>query len=124
MGPAMSATPSGGVRARPKRLESRDIPILLLGESGTGKEFFARALHAASDRADKPFVAVNCGSLPEMLMHNELFGRAGGSTEDERGRIAPLLFHLFRVIGHDRLAHQRRLGSKIYCACKYAPTAH
>jgi transcriptional regulator of acetoin/glycerol metabolism len=73
-----------------KRLESRDIPILLLGESGTGKEFFARALHSASERADKPFVAVNCGSLPETLMQNELFGRAGGastSTEDERGRI-------------------------------------
>jgi transcriptional regulator of acetoin/glycerol metabolism len=73
-----------------KRVESRDIPILLLGESGTGKEFFARALHAASERADKPFVAVNCGSLPESLMQNELFGRVGAvstSTEDERGRI-------------------------------------
>jgi sigma-54 dependent transcriptional regulator, acetoin dehydrogenase operon transcriptional activator AcoR len=73
-----------------KRVESRDIPILLLGESGTGKEFFARALHAASDRADKPFVAVNCGSLPESLMQNELFGRAGAAStcaEDERGRI-------------------------------------
>ncbi len=73
-----------------KRLESRDIPILLLGESGTGKEFFARALHSASERADKPFVAVNCGSLPETLMQNELFGRAGGvsiTTEDERGRV-------------------------------------
>jgi transcriptional regulator of acetoin/glycerol metabolism len=70
-----------------KRLESRDIPILLLGESGTGKEFFARALHAASDRADKPFVAVNCGSLPESLMQNELFGRVGACAEEERGRI-------------------------------------
>src|SRR6201999_923003 len=72
-----------------KRLESRDIPILLLGESGTGKEFFARALHAASERADKPFVAVNCGSLPEPLLQNELFGRpgAGNAAEDERGRI-------------------------------------
>jgi transcriptional regulator of acetoin/glycerol metabolism len=73
-----------------KRVESRDIPILLLGESGTGKEFFARAVHAASERADKPFVAVNCGSLPESLMQNELFGRAGATTtssEDERGRI-------------------------------------
>ena len=75
-----------------KRLESRDIPILLLGESGTGKEFFARALHAASERADKPFVAVNCGSLPETLLQSELFGRTGApapgsSTEDERGRI-------------------------------------
>ncbi len=73
-----------------KRLESRDIPLLLVGESGTGKEFFARALHTASERADKPFVAVNCGSLPEMLMQSELFGRAGGaagSNDTERGRI-------------------------------------
>src|SRR6202042_1840309 len=45
-----------------KRLESRDIPLLLMGESGTGKEFLARALHTASERADKPFMAVNCGS--------------------------------------------------------------
>ena len=73
-----------------KRLESRDIPILLLGESGTGKEYFARALHTASERADKPFVAVNCGSLPEMLLQSELFGRVNGiatQTDDERGRI-------------------------------------
>jgi transcriptional regulator of acetoin/glycerol metabolism len=72
-----------------KRLESRDIPLLLVGESGTGKEFLARALHSASERADKPFVAVNCGSLPEMLMQNELFGRSGasGAAEGDRGRI-------------------------------------
>lgn len=73
-----------------KRLESRDIPLLLVGESGTGKEFFARALHSASERADKPFVAVNCGSLPEMLMQSELFGRApgaGSAGDADRGRI-------------------------------------
>jgi transcriptional regulator of acetoin/glycerol metabolism len=72
-----------------KRLESRDIPILISGESGTGKEYFARALHSCGERADKPFVAVNCGSLPEMLMQSELFGRpaGAGSTESERGRI-------------------------------------
>ncbi len=69
-----------------KRLESRDVPILLLGESGTGKEYFARALHAASDRADKPFVAVNCGALPAELLRTELFGRA--ATGDDRGKIA------------------------------------
>ncbi len=68
-----------------KRLESRDVPILLLGESGTGKEYFARALHAASDRADKPFVAVNCGALPADLLRAELFGRAAAG--DDRGRI-------------------------------------
>src|SRR3982075_2258619 len=72
-----------------KPLESRDIPLLLMGESGTGKEFFARALHSASERADKPFMAFNCGSLPEMLMQNELFGRAAiaGSGDGDRGRI-------------------------------------
>src|SRR6266446_361139 len=62
-----------------KRVLSRDIPILLLGETGTGKELFARALHAASERADKPFIAVNCASMPEAEIQNELFGsRPGG----------------------------------------------
>jgi sigma-54 dependent transcriptional regulator, acetoin dehydrogenase operon transcriptional activator AcoR len=62
-----------------RRTQSRDVPILLLGESGTGKEFFARAMHASSDRADKPFVAVNCSSLPEAQLAQELFGRIGPS---------------------------------------------
>jgi transcriptional regulator of acetoin/glycerol metabolism len=73
-----------------KRLKSHDIPILLIGESGTGKERFARALHAASERAERPFVAVNCGSWPESALHTELFGREcnpATRTADERGRI-------------------------------------
>jgi transcriptional regulator of acetoin/glycerol metabolism len=61
-----------------RRTQSREVPILLLGESGTGKEFFARAMHASSDRADKPFVAVNCSSLPEAQLEGELFGRPCG----------------------------------------------
>ncbi len=60
-----------------RRTQSREVPILLLGESGTGKEFFARAMHASSDRADKPFIAVNCSSLPEAQLERELFGRPG-----------------------------------------------
>ncbi|MGH8291379.1 MAG: sigma-54-dependent Fis family transcriptional regulator [Steroidobacteraceae bacterium] len=58
-----------------RRTQSREVPILVLGESGTGKEFFARAMHASSDRADKPFIAVNCSSLPDPQLEQELFGR-------------------------------------------------
>src|SRR6185437_16221335 len=73
-----------------KRLESRDIPILITGESGTGKEYFARALHSSGERGDKPFIAVNCSSLPEMPMQCELFGRpavTAAPSEVDRGRI-------------------------------------
>jgi DNA-binding NtrC family response regulator len=66
-----------------KRLGERaarsGIPILILGESGVGKEVIARAVHGASDRAGKPFVAVNCGALPENLVESILFGHERGS---------------------------------------------
>jgi DNA-binding NtrC family response regulator len=54
-------------------------PILILGESGVGKELIARAVHGASDRAGKAFVAVNCGALPENLVESILFGHEKGS---------------------------------------------
>ena len=77
------------LRAQIERLARSMAPIAIAGESGSGKELAAREIHAQSPRTDKPFVAVNCGAIPESLMEAEFFGyRKGaftGANEDRDG---------------------------------------
>lgn len=61
------------------RIASRDSTILITGESGTGKELVAKSIHALSPRKHKPFVAINCGAIPENLQESELFGHKKGA---------------------------------------------
>jgi len=64
---------------RMQRIVKTDSTVLITGESGTGKELVACALHHNGRRRDKPFVAVNCGAIPESLMESELFGHVRGA---------------------------------------------
>jgi two-component system, NtrC family, response regulator PilR len=77
------------VRERVQKVARSMAPVLVRGESGTGKELVAQAVHACSHRASGPFVAVNCGAIPEQLLEAEFFGaRKGaytGSTQDREG---------------------------------------
>jgi len=117
------------VLERVAQVADSDVPVLIAGESGTGKELIARALHFGSRRRERPFVAINCGALPETLLDSELFGhvrgaftgavadragwfeRAQGGTIllDEAGEMPPSLqVKLLRVLENREVA---RVGS-------------
>jgi PAS domain S-box-containing protein len=93
MGDMVSRSPSMDkiFKILPQVAES-DSNILIQGETGTGKELMARAIHNLSPRRGKPFVAINCGALPETLLESELFGYKAGAftnaTKDKPGRFA------------------------------------
>ncbi|MGD8627687.1 MAG: sigma 54-interacting transcriptional regulator [bacterium] len=77
----------GGIVATAKRMARTSSPVLIEGESGTGKELVARLLHASGERGRMPFVAINCGAIPEGLFESELFGyRSGAFTGAVRNK--------------------------------------
>jgi DNA-binding NtrC family response regulator len=66
------------------RVASLSVPVLILGESGSGKELVAQSIHDLGDRPGGPFVAINCGAIPDTLLENELFGSTRGAFTDSR----------------------------------------
>ncbi len=86
-----SSAAMSGVFASVRKVAATDVPVLITGESGTGKELIANAIHSLSARKKGPFIAINCGAIPETLLESELFGHERGTftgaTGQRRGRL-------------------------------------
>jgi two-component system response regulator PilR (NtrC family) len=95
-----------------KKIAPTDSTVLITGESGTGKEVIARAIHRLSQRAEGPFVAINCGALPETLLESELFGHIKGSftgaIKDKEGLLATAKGELFSSMKSPRRLREFR----------------
>ena len=79
------------VLKRVRKVAAYDIAVSIFGETGTGKELIARAIHYFSPRSKYPFIPVNCGSLPDTLFENEMFGHESGAFTDARTSQAGLI---------------------------------
>ena len=87
------SAPMQALKAKVSKLAKADVSTLIHGETGTGKELIARNLHEQSQRRDAPFVAINCGALPDSMMEAELFGHeAGAFTDAKKARIGKFEF--------------------------------
>ncbi len=88
-----TSPPMQEVFAAIRKVATTDAPVLILGESGTGKELAARAVHRRSMRQSGPFIAINCGAIPENLLESELFGHEKGSFTGAHAQRAGRIEH-------------------------------
>lgn len=86
-----TSSPMQKIFATMRKVAETDIPVLITGESGTGKELIANAIHSLSRRKEGPFIAINCGAIPDTLLESELFGHEKGSytgaTTQRKGKL-------------------------------------
>ena len=99
-----------------ERLAGTNVPVLLLGESGTGKEALAQALHDLGPRAKQPFIAINCGAIPENLLESELFGHERGAFT---GAVQASRSARSRTLTRARFSSTKSATCRTHCRSSY-----